>query len=104
MNIDLSGRTAIVTGASRGIGREIALTLAEAGANVACIATNEQLLNELVDQIGEKGLALKTDVLKPAEIDAAVEATGKKFGGIDILVNNAGITRDNLLLRIKEED
>ena len=104
MKIDLAGRTAIVTGASRGIGREIAQSLAGAGANVACVATNEQLLNEVAGPLGDKGLALKTDVTKPAEIEAAVEATAKKFGGLDILVNNAGITRDNLLLRIREED
>jgi len=104
MKIDLSGRTALVTGASRGIGREIALALAGAGANVACVATNEELLNSLVSQIGANAIAIKCDVAAPAEIEAAVEKVGTRFGGLDILVNNAGITRDNLLLRIKEED
>ena len=104
MKIDLSGRSALVTGASRGIGREIALALAGAGAKVACVATNEQLLNEVAGQIGSNALAIKCDVSKSAEIDAAVEKAATAFGGLDILVNNAGVTRDNLLLRIKEED
>jgi 3-oxoacyl-[acyl-carrier protein] reductase len=104
MKIDLSGRTALVTGASRGIGREIALALAGAGANVACVATNEELLNSLVARIGANAIAIKCDVALPAQIEAAVEQAGTRFGGLDILVNNAGVTRDNLLLRIKEED
>jgi 3-oxoacyl-[acyl-carrier protein] reductase len=104
MKTDLSGRAALVTGASRGIGREIALALAEAGAKVACVATNEQLLGELVEMIGPAALALRCDVSKAAEVEAAVEKAAAAFGGLDILVNNAGITRDNLLLRIKEED
>jgi len=104
MNIDLKGRTALVTGASRGIGREIALALAGAGANVACVATNEQLLSEVAAQAGPNALALKCDVSKAAEIDETVEKCARRFGGLDILVNNAGITRDNLLLRMKEDE
>lgn len=104
MKIDLAGRAALVTGASRGIGREIAKALAGAGAKVACLATNEQLLGSLVAEIGTAALAVKCDVSKPAEIEAAVEKTAQTLGGLDILVNNAGITRDNLLLRLKEED
>jgi 3-oxoacyl-[acyl-carrier protein] reductase len=104
MKIDLSGRAALVTGASRGIGREIALGLAAAGAKVACVATNEALLAELAGKIGAAALPIRCDVTKSAEIDAAVEKAAQAFGGLDILVNNAGITRDNLLLRIKEED
>ena len=104
MKIDLSGRAALVTGASRGIGREIALALGAAGAKVACLATNEQLLGEVAGTLGANGLAIKCDVSKAAEIEAAVEKAAQAFGGLDILVNNAGITRDNLLLRIKEED
>jgi 3-oxoacyl-[acyl-carrier protein] reductase len=104
MKIDLSGRAALVTGASRGIGREIALALGAAGAKVACVATNEALLAEVAGQLGANGLAIKCDVSKAAEIEAAVEKAVGAFGGLDILVNNAGITRDNLLLRIKEED
>lgn len=103
MNIDLTGRTALVTGASRGIGREIALALGAAGANVACVATNEALLGEVVSKIG-KGLAVRCDVTKPPEIEAAVQKAVQAYGGLDILVNNAGVTRDNLLIRMKEEE
>jgi 3-oxoacyl-[acyl-carrier protein] reductase len=104
MKIDLTGRAALVTGASRGIGREIAKALAGAGAKVACVATNEDLLNSLVAEIGGGAIALKCDISKPAEIEATVEKAAAALGGLDILVNNAGVTRDNLLLRIKEED
>src|ERR1043165_7227672 len=104
MKIDLTGRAALVTGASRGIGREIAKALAGAGAKVACVATNEDLLRSLVAEIGNGAIALKCDVSKPAEIEATVEKAAQELGGLDILVNNAGVTRDNLLLRIKEED
>ncbi len=104
MKIDLSGRAALVTGASRGIGRETALALGAAGAKVACLATNEALLAEVAGKLGPDGLAIRCDVSKPAEIEAAVEKAASSFGGLDILVNNAGITRDGLLLRIKEED
>ncbi len=104
MKIELAGRTALVTGASRGIGREIALALGRAGANVACVATNEALLSEVTAQVGANALAVKADVSVPAEIEAAVARCVERFGGLDILVNNAGIARDNLLLRMKEED
>jgi len=104
MKIDLTGRAALVTGASRGIGREIAKALAGAGAKVACVATNEELLNSLVAEIGNGSLAIRCDVSKPAEIEATVEKAAAALGGLDILVNNAGVTRDNLLLRLKEED
>ena len=104
MKIDLTGRTALVTGASRGIGREIAVALAGAGANVACVATNAELLGQLAAQLGPKALAITADMSKPADIERAVDETSKKFGGLDILVNNAGITRDNLLLRMKEDE
>jgi 3-oxoacyl-[acyl-carrier protein] reductase len=104
MKIDLTGRAALVTGASRGIGREIAIALAGAGAKVACVATNEALLADLAAKIGPAALPLRCDVSKAAEVEAAVEKAAEAFGGLDILVNNAGITRDNLLLRIKEDD
>jgi len=104
MKIDLTGRAALVTGASRGIGREIAKALAGAGAKVACVATNEELLKSLVAEIGGGAIALKCDISKPAEVETTVETAAKELGGLDILVNNAGVTRDNLLLRIKEED
>ncbi|KAF0244949.1 MAG: 3-oxoacyl-acyl-carrier protein [Planctomycetota bacterium] len=103
----LAGKTAIVTGASRGIGRDIALKLAEEGAAVLCVATNEALLKDTVTAIeskGGKGAYAIADVSKPAEADAVVERIVKDWGKIDVLVNNAGITRDNLLMRMKDEE
>ena len=103
----LDGKTAIVTGASRGIGRDIALTLAESGAAVAVVATKEELLKTLAAEIAAKGgkaLALPADLAKPGEADRVVEAAVKEFGRLDVLVNNAGITRDNLLIRMKDEE
>ncbi len=104
MKIDLTGRTALVTGAGRGIGREIALALAGAGANVVCADIAEPLLAEVTSKIGERALAVKADVSSPAEVEAALAKCAERFGGLDILVNNAGITRDGLLIRMKEED
>jgi 3-oxoacyl-[acyl-carrier protein] reductase len=107
MSIDLKGKVAIVTGASRGIGKACALALGKAGANVAAIATNEELLKSVCAQIsafGVRALPLKVDMGQTAQVESAVETVAKELGRIDILVNNAGITRDNLLLRMKEED
>lgn len=107
MKIELTGKNAIVTGASRGIGRDTALALADAGANVACVATNEGLLAEVAAEIAKKGrkaLVLKVDVSNFAEVEAAVNTAAEQLGSIDVLVNNAGITRDNLLMRMPEED
>ncbi len=104
MKIDLTGRTALVTGAGRGIGREIALALAGAGAGVACVDVSEPLLAETAAKAGPNALAIKCDVRAAAEVEQAVEKCVERFGGLDILVNNAGITRDGLLLRMKEED
>lgn len=107
MNVDLKGRVAIVTGASRGIGKVCALTLARAGAHIAAVATNEELLKAVcaeIQALGVRALPLKVDMSVGAQVDAAIEATAKELGRIDILVNNAGITRDNLLMRMKEED
>ncbi len=107
MKPDLSGKNAIVTGASRGIGRAVALTLADAGANVACHDIETKLLAEVEGEIRRKGrqaLTAKVDVAKLSDVEAAVNQTAETFGSIDILVNNAGITRDNLLMRISDED
>ncbi|NUN49819.1 MAG: 3-oxoacyl-[acyl-carrier-protein] reductase [Candidatus Brocadiae bacterium] len=103
----LTGRTALVTGASRGIGRGLAQALAAEGAAVLCVATNEALLKEAVGGIeagGGKAAWAVADVSKSAEADAVVERILKDFGRLDILVNNAGITRDNLLMRMKDEE
>ena len=102
---DLSGKIALVTGASRGIGAAIADTLAQAGATVIGTATSEsgaQAVGERLAQWGGQGRAL--NAAEPDGIENLVAAVEKEFGKIDILVNNAGITRDNLLMRMKEEE
>lgn len=105
---DLTGKTALVTGASRGIGRAIALALAEAGADVAVnYAGSEAAAQETVraiEALGRKSFAVRANVGKSAEFDAMVASVLETFGKLDILVNNAGITRDNLIMRMKEEE
>ncbi|CAH0122109.1 3-oxoacyl-[acyl-carrier-protein] reductase FabG [Paenibacillus sp. CECT 9249] len=104
----LHGKSALVTGASRGIGREIAFTLAEAGADVAVnYSGSEAAAAAVVEQIeamGRKAFAVKANVGKSAEAEAMVKQVLDQFGKLDILVNNAGITRDNLIMRMKEEE
>jgi 3-oxoacyl-[acyl-carrier protein] reductase len=105
--IMIQGRVAVVTGASRGIGRSIALLLAASGARVVLSARNSEALQEVVMQIrdgGGEAIAVAGDVAVGADADNLMEAADKAFGGVDILVNNAGVTRDGLLLRMKEED
>src|SRR5580700_10757167 len=103
----LSGRIALVTGASQGIGRACALKLASAGVAVAVAARNQEKLNELVQQItstGGKAAAFIFDVAEEDQIKSAFKAALTHFGKIDILVNNAGITRDQLVMRMKRAD
>lgn len=104
----LEGSVALVTGASRGIGKAIALSLAEAGADVVVnYAGSEDAASEVVKQIeslGRKSFKVKADVGISAQVDDMVKQVVDTFGKIDILVNNAGITRDNLLMRMKEEE
>jgi 3-oxoacyl-[acyl-carrier protein] reductase len=104
----LLGKVALVTGASRGIGREIALELASQGANVAVnYSGNEAKANEVVDLIKELGrdaFAIQCDVSNSEAVSVIVKETIDRFGSLDILVNNAGITRDNLLMRMKEDE
>ncbi|MEZ6188350.1 MAG: 3-oxoacyl-[acyl-carrier-protein] reductase [Planctomycetota bacterium] len=103
----LEGRVALVTGASRGIGRAIALAFAEEGADVALVATNEALLASAAEEVqgmGRRALALKVDLSDANAIKDAVDTAKKELGGLDIVVNNAGITADQLLLRHKDED
>lgn len=104
--IDLSGRIAIVTGASRGIGRAIAHRLAVRGAHVVAAARGENArgVAEEIAAGGGRAEAIALDVTDPAAADAAVAATIERHGRIDILVNNAGITRDQLMLRLKRAD
>jgi len=103
----LQGRTALVTGASQGIGRACALALAEAGARVALAARNETKLNEVAAEIASKGGAAAVFVLDIAgeeSIKSCAKAAIAHFGSVEILVNNAGITRDTLALRMKRAD
>lgn len=104
----LQGKIAIVTGASRGIGRATALELARHGANVVVnYAGNAQKAEEVVAEIkalGQEAFAIQADVSSSEQVQQMVKQTLDSFGRIDILVNNAGITRDNLLMRMKEED
>ena len=106
--IDLSGKSAVVTGGSRGIGRAIALRLAEQGADVAfSYVSNEAAAKETAEAIeafGRKALAVRADVSKPESADALIKAALEAFGKVDILVNNAGITRDDLIMRMSLED
>ncbi|WP_043933363.1 3-oxoacyl-[acyl-carrier-protein] reductase [Bacillus sp. EB01] len=104
----LEGKSALVTGASRGIGREIALELARQGANVAInFAGSEAKANEVAEEIramGRDAFAIQGDVSDQEAVAALVKETVGRFGSLDILVNNAGITRDNLLMRMKESE
>ena len=104
----LEGKKALVTGASRGIGRAIALALAAEGADVAVnYAGSEAAAQEVAAEIkalGRKAMIVQADVSSNEACAAMVDAVVKEFGRIDILVNNAGITRDGLLMRMKEED
>jgi 3-oxoacyl-[acyl-carrier protein] reductase len=103
----LKDKVAVVTGASQGIGRDTALALAEAGAKVAVAARNEERLAALAQEIAAKGgeaFAVKMDVADAEQIKAGFKAILEKFGRLDILVNNAAITRDGLVMRMKQED
>src|ERR1700756_1337713 len=104
--MSLSGRVALVTGASQGIGKACALKLAERGATVALAARNEEKLKELVNQIsaGSRAAAFPTDVADEEQVKNTCKAVIAEFGKIDILVNNAGITRDQLVMRMKRAD
>jgi 3-oxoacyl-[acyl-carrier protein] reductase len=103
----LKNKTALVTGASQGIGRATSLALAEVGAKVAVAARNVEKLHALVAEIetaGGRALAVPMDVADPAQIKTGFEQVLAQFGKLDILVNNAAITRDTLALRMKLED
>ena len=105
---DLTGKTAVVTGGSRGIGRAICLKLAGQGANIVLnFAGNEAAAEETRSQceaLGVRALAVKGDVADAEACNALIEKAVSEFGGVDILVCNAGVTRDNLILRLSEED
>jgi 3-oxoacyl-[acyl-carrier protein] reductase len=108
LRIDLSGRVALVTGSTRGIGRSIAQTLAQAGARVA-VSGREQgraydVAREIADATGREVRGYAADVSDVKQATALVESVERDFGQLDILVNNAGLTRDNLLMRLKDDD
>ncbi len=105
--MSISGKIALVTGAAQGIGREIALALAADGADVAICDVNLETAQKTaadIEATGRKSLAIKANVASSADVSAMLEQVVEKFGRIDILVNNAGITRDGLILRMKDED
>jgi len=106
MQINLENKVALVTGASRGIGRACAVALAHSSAQVVInYRGQQQAADEVVDQItqqGGKAIAVQADISQAADVEQLVKTTTDTFGRIDILINNAGITRDNLLLRMKE--
>lgn len=104
----LEGKKALVTGASRGIGRAIAVSLAEAGADVAINYSGSEAAAvetaQAVEALGRRAFIVKANVGKADEFESMVKEVIEQFGAIDILVNNAGITRDNLIMRMKEDE
>jgi 3-oxoacyl-[acyl-carrier protein] reductase len=104
VKIDLTGRTALVTGSTRGIGRAIAESLAGAGARVAIVGRDEAKAKEAAQAVSPDARGFACDVGDIASVTALVENVEKEFGAIDILVNNAGLTRDNILFRLKDDD
>jgi 3-oxoacyl-[acyl-carrier protein] reductase len=107
MRLSLEGRVALITGAGRGIGKAVAQTLAAAGARVALLSRTEANAQEVahaIEAAGGRTLAFSGDVADPSTVDTVLEQTLKHWERLDIVVNNAGITRDTLLLRMKDED
>ena len=102
--IDLTGKTAFVTGSTRGIGRAVAGALYTAGARVAIVGRDQAKADAVAAELGERAVGVACDVSNKATIDAAIAAAEKALGPVDILVNNAGLTRDNLLLRMSEQE
>ena len=107
LSANLGGQIAIVTGSSRGLGKQMAITLAANGAHVACVARNVEKLAETVQAIteaGGSGISLPCDVTDREAVDKLVDDLAEQHGKIDIVVNNAGITRDTLLPRMSDEE
>jgi 3-oxoacyl-[acyl-carrier protein] reductase len=104
VKIDLTGKNALVTGSTRGIGRAIAEGFAQSGARVAVVGRDLQRAEEAASAVGNNAAGFAADVGDTAAIAKLVGDVEKAFGSVDILVNNAGITRDNLVMRLKDED
>jgi len=101
---DLTGKTALVTGATGGLGAEIARALHGQGATVALSGTRENVLNDLKDQLGERAHVVPANLSDPQAVEKLIPAAIEAMGGVDILINNAGITRDNISMRMKDEE
>ena len=101
---DLTGRTALVTGATGGIGGAIAEALHKQGASVAISGTRREVLEALAARMGERVHVLPCNLSEPAEVEALVPSAEQAMGGLDILIANAGITRDNLFVQLRDED
>jgi len=104
LTIDLTGKTAFVTGSTRGIGFAIAHALHKAGAKVAIVGRDRAKAEAVATQLGKGAAGFACDVAVGSQVEAAIAETEKTLGPIDILVNNAGLTRDNLILRMSEEE
>jgi len=104
MQIDLAGRVALVTGSTRGIGRAIAETCAEAGARVAIVGRDKAAAEVVAAAIGGEARAFACDIADTAAVNRLIADVEAGFGSLDILVNNAGLTRDNIIPRLKDED
>jgi 3-oxoacyl-[acyl-carrier protein] reductase len=102
--IDLSGKTAFVTGSTRGIGLAIAQALYSAGAKVAVVGRDSERARSVASGLGVRANGVGCDVAQSDQVEAAIGAAEAALGPIDILVNNAGLTRDNILLRLTDED
>jgi 3-oxoacyl-[acyl-carrier protein] reductase len=101
---DLTGKTALVTGATGGIGGAIARALHRQGASIAISGTRREVLDGLAAELGARVHALPCDLASPSEVEALVPAAEKAMGQLDILVANAGITRDNLFVQLRDQD
>lgn len=101
---DLTGKNALITGASGGIGGDIARALHAAGATVALSGTREEPLKALAEELGERAFVLPCNLSDAAAVEALPKQAAEAMGSVDILVNNAGITRDNLFMRMKDEE
>lgn len=104
----LKGKCAVITGASRGIGKSIAIKFAKEGANIVINYRNNEeealKVKKELEELGSKALVVKADISELKEAENLIKEAKKEFGRVDILVNNAGITKDNLIIRMKEED